>query len=723
MTIKRLSFLALLAFLVISPSLYAQRLKSMEFRNQPITDILMALAAATGTSIIPDETVSGNASFYFSESDFEEALSLFLSTYRLHYVREGGVFRVSRIAIDFDKGANLVSLSAEDTDVESLLRALSKAISQTILYDQLPKVSVSVAIDRLPPEKAIDIITRRLAEFTLEQNDSFYYVKRLAGDLQGKRGGANSGIVKSGDRYSLSVEKARFTDLIEDLFKKAGLEYSLLVKSDAVLENLYFSDRDFEGLLRLILEQGNADFVLRDGVYYILELQRRDVVKKLKETRQITLNYMSAQDLPNLLPSELASGNAIKIDKNTNTVFLTGSDEESAPIVDFIKLVDRPLDGLRYERFDVLYLKVKDLIAIIPPKLIPITPLVVPESNSFVVLGTPACISALRDYLATVDRKAAGYPVKLRYLKTDEFLKALPPSISKDDVVDSGYPNLVFFVGSEDKRKLFLRELESIDRPKPQIRYELLVIQYNKTKQKKISNEHSVSTSSEPDTASLVSNLGNLFSMNIDVISEFGYQFAAKLSAALTDNVAQVFADTTLNGLSGQEIKFQNTDTSRYPSLEYDESSGKYTATGATKEITSGLIVSINGWVSGDDMITITVNATVSKQNSSASTSSSDNNALPSTSERVVTTQVRTPSGKAIVISGLIKEDTDKTINKTPLLGSIPLIGLLFRSEDNTKSKSEIVIYIVPHIAYDVSDETTTERLGRYYDAFVRGSL
>ena len=133
--------------------------------------------------------------------------------------------------------------------------------------------------------------------------------------------------------------------------------------------------------------------------------------------------------------------------------------------------------------------------------------------------------------------------------------------------------------------------------------------------------------------------------------------------------------------------------------------------------------MSINGWVSGDDMITITVNATVSKQNSSTAKSSSDDNALPSTSERVVTTQVRTPSGKAIVISGLIKEDTDKTISKAPILGSIPLLGLLFRSEDDTKSKSEIVIYIVPHIAYDVSDETSTERLGRYYDAFVRGSL
>ena len=117
-------------------------------------------------------------------------------------------------------------------------------------------------------------------------------------------------------------------------------------------------------------------------------------------------------------------------------------------------------------------------------------------------------------------------------------------------------------------------------------------------------------------------------------------------------------------------------------------------------------------------MITMSVNATVSKQNSnSASSGSTSLSSLPSTSERVVNTQVRTYSGKPVVISGLIKEDAGVTEQKVPLLGSIPGIGNLFKHKTTSKEKTEIVIYIVPHLIKD-SNETNDAnlKLERYYN-------
>ena len=55
---KRIAILAL-ALLVVLPPCAAQRIKRMEFRNQPIPDILLALAESASVSIIPDETVGG----------------------------------------------------------------------------------------------------------------------------------------------------------------------------------------------------------------------------------------------------------------------------------------------------------------------------------------------------------------------------------------------------------------------------------------------------------------------------------------------------------------------------------------------------------------------------------------------------------------------------------------------------------------------------------------
>ncbi|GHV80973.1 hypothetical protein AGMMS49944_27640 [Spirochaetia bacterium] len=104
-------FLILLA-LAVSQGVYAQRMKSMDFRNQQITDILMALAEISGTSIIADETVEGAASFHFTDSDFEDSLAVFLSSYNLFAARDGTAIRVSRIQSSMSGETGLVTLRA-----------------------------------------------------------------------------------------------------------------------------------------------------------------------------------------------------------------------------------------------------------------------------------------------------------------------------------------------------------------------------------------------------------------------------------------------------------------------------------------------------------------------------------------------------------------------------------------------------------------------------------
>jgi type II secretory pathway component GspD/PulD (secretin) len=116
-------------------------------------------------------------------------------------------------------------------------------------------------------------------------------------------------------------------------------------------------------------------------------------------------------------------------------------------------------------------------------------------------------------------------------------------------------------------------------------------------------------------------------------------------------------------------------------------------------------------------MITILVNATVSKQNNN---SSGDNGAIPSTSERIVNTQIRTPSGSPIVLSGLIKEESDKNVKKIPVLGAIPGLNLLLGDRASIKEKTEIVIYIVPYLIRDTDEETDIPlRFERYYRSFI----
>ena len=53
--------------------------------------------------------------------------------------------------------------------------------------------------------------------------------------------------------------------------------------------------------------------------------------------------------------------------------------------------------------------------------------------------------------------------------------------------------------------------------------------------------------------------LSSFASFNIDIIAGFGYLFASNLQAAISENTVQVYADTTLYGMSGTPILFRNT--------------------------------------------------------------------------------------------------------------------------------------------------------------------
>ena len=53
-----------------------------------------------------------------------------------------------------------------------------------------------------------------------------------------------------------------------------------------------------------------------------------------------------------------------------------------------------------------------------------------------------------------------------------------------------------------------------------------------------------------------------------------------------------------------------------------------------------------------------------------------------------------------------MKNETRKTVRKIPLLGDIPLLGMIFSSTDNQLVKSELIIFITPHI---ITGEVTQE--------------
>ena len=78
--------------------------------------------------------------------------------------------------------------------------------------------------------------------------------------------------------------------------------------------------------------------------------------------------------------------------------------------------------------------------------------------------------------------------------------------------------------------------------------------------------------------------------------------------------------------------------------------------------------------------------------------------ALPVVAKRVTKNSVRVENHQTIVISGLRRSDKTKSVSKVPLLGSIPLIGALFRSKATLEKKTNLLVFITPHIVTETPE-------------------
>ena len=724
---RREFLLALLLFFLFSSDIEAQQIKEIEFRDQEITEILLALGEISGRSIVPDETVKGRASYYFTETDFDSAFQAFISTYGLYAFEKKGVYYVSRVKVSYNEGTHTVSMYGDDVEVQILIRSLSDAIGRTILYDPLPTTPVTVNINEVSPEKALSILLKKYQGYEIDTDRDFYYVKKVIS--REKSPGRpmdrdeNAVVTFSRGRYSIEADEILFSTIIDKLFRKARLEYSLLTVKDVMLKNIRYTDKPFETIVRILLEQAQADFKRVDDVYYIFDVSKNDVLKKYKTVYRMGLTHIPVQELARILPSDFAGGRYYTIVPESNAVILNGSLAEIGPIQSLIEKLDQPYDSGRYYRFDLNHLQTRDMKSLLPQEFRHTIPIILPGTNSFVLRLPEDRKEHLEEYLSLIDIDQKAFPVRLKYIRASDLKKYKPASISGEDIIETHDPSLVFVKVSPQRMDGFFRELELRDRPVPQIRYTLLVVQYQDGEalswnQNISDNMLEVRKPPREDSSAFVGSIGKVFNLSFDIVSNFGYQFAVQLNLDLSEERAKVLADTTLNGISGEEIQFQNTSTYRYREYEVDPNTGDLLLTGVVREITSGLIIMIRGWVSGDGLITMDVEATVSRRGADIA---SDTGKPPTTFEKVLKTHVCALSGKPVIIGGLITEENNITIQKIPVIGDIPLLGLLFRSEKETVDRSEFVIYIVPYAELPESKDINMGlKLEKLYKRFYR---
>jgi general secretion pathway protein D len=76
----------------------------------------------------------------------------------------------------------------------------------------------------------------------------------------------------------------------------------------------------------------------------------------------------------------------------------------------------------------------------------------------------------------------------------------------------------------------------------------------------------------------------------------------------------------------------------------------------------------------------------------------------PTTSKRTIKTQIVARDQSTIVIGGLIQERGVRSVKKVPFLGSLPILGWLFRDTQTTTTKTNLLLFLTPYIIRDEAD-------------------
>jgi general secretion pathway protein D len=96
-----------------------------------------------------------------------------------------------------------------------------------------------------------------------------------------------------------------------------------------------------------------------------------------------------------------------------------------------------------------------------------------------------------------------------------------------------------------------------------------------------------------------------------------------------------------------------------------------------------------------------------------ATTAAGTDNAGPSTTKRSIESTVVVDDGAILVLGGLISDEYTDTKSKVPLLGDLPVLGHLFRSESREKRRSNLMVFLRPTILRDAASSNKLS-LDRY---------
>ncbi|MBI5689644.1 MAG: secretin and TonB N-terminal domain-containing protein [Verrucomicrobia bacterium] len=187
--------------------------------------------------------------------------------------------------------------------------------------------------------------------------------------------------------------------------------------------------------------------------------------------------------------------------------------------------------------------------------------------------------------------------------------------------------------------------------------------------------------------ASLINNDGTGRTLNAVFSAS---EFKLILSALQAQSQVKIVSNPTIVTLNNSEAEINVGQERPIPRYQYNQQTGNLEVNGFDfKPI--GVILRVTPQVNARGFIKLTVAPEVSQ---SLNNVIFNGNAIPIIDTRKTKTQVSLRDGFTMGIGGLLTASTSNTNNKVPLLGSVPVLGRLFRSDQKQIASTNLIIFI-----------------------------
>ncbi len=174
-----------------------------------------------------------------------------------------------------------------------------------------------------------------------------------------------------------------------------------------------------------------------------------------------------------------------------------------------------------------------------------------------------------------------------------------------------------------------------------------------------------------------------------------GPEFEAVLQALTTDSHVRILATPSIFTSSNVEASIDVSKNIPFPrsTVEYQTGLG---ATSTYVDYQSvGIIVKVTPRVTQGDMVRMEISVRSDELGESIDVAGQG---YPTTNQRIAQATLTVKHGYTVALGGLMRDTIRRSAVRVPVLGDLPIVGSLFRSTNTKREKSELLVFLTPHV-------------------------